>query len=50
MIQGFRADSDESNWLKGVYFLADFLKTAIVAIHQLPVNQDTLWLRVLGKG
>ena len=50
MIQGFRADSDESNWLKGVYFLADFLKTAIVAIHQLPVNEDTLWLRVLGKG
>jgi hypothetical protein len=50
MIQGFRADSDESNWLKGVYFLADFLKTALVAIHQLPVNEDTLWLRVLGKG
>jgi hypothetical protein len=50
MIQGFRADSDERNWLKGVYFLADFLKTAIVAIHQLPVNEDTLWLRVLGKG
>jgi len=50
MSQGFRADSDESNWLKGVYFLADSLKTAIVAIHQLPVNNDTLWLRVLGKG
>jgi hypothetical protein len=50
MIQGFRADSDESNWLKGVYFLADFLKVGIVAIHQLPVNEDTLWLRVLGKG
>ncbi|MFM7714719.1 MAG: hypothetical protein ACKO7A_19040, partial [Microcystis sp.] len=45
MIQGFRADSDESNWLKGVYFLADFLKVGIVAIHQLPVNEDTLWLR-----
>nr|WP_287168935.1 MULTISPECIES: hypothetical protein [unclassified Microcystis] len=50
MIQGFRADSDERNWLKGVYFLADFLKVAIVAIHQLPVSEDTLWLRVLGKG
>jgi hypothetical protein len=23
---------------------------AIVAIHQLPVSEDTLWLRVLGKG
>ncbi|MFM7355185.1 MAG: hypothetical protein ACKO1G_19685, partial [Microcystis aeruginosa] len=50
MIQGFKAESDESNWGKGIYFLGNFLKTAVVAIHQLPVNEDTLWLRVLGKG
>jgi flagellar biosynthesis/type III secretory pathway protein FliH len=30
--------------------LPNFLKAGIVAIHQLPVNKDTLWLRVLGKG
>ena len=29
---------------------ANFLKVGIVVIHQLPVNQETLWLRVLGKG
>jgi hypothetical protein len=50
MIQDFGTQSDESNWLKGVYFLAKCLKAGIVAIHQLPVNEDTLWVRVLGKG
>jgi len=30
-----------SNWFKGVYFLAKSLKAGIVAIQQLPVNQDT---------
>jgi hypothetical protein len=35
---------------KGVYFSPNVFKTGIVAIHQLPVNEDTLWLRVLGKG
>ncbi|MEQ9622513.1 hypothetical protein [Coleofasciculus chthonoplastes] len=41
-------ETDE-NWGEGVYFLAEFLRTALVAINQLPVSQDTLWLRVLGK-
>jgi hypothetical protein len=27
-----------------------FSFTAIVAINQLPITPDTLWLRVLGKG
>ncbi len=30
--------------------LAKSLKAGIIVIHQLPVNEDTLWLRVLGKG
>jgi hypothetical protein len=50
MIEGFGSHNDESNWGKGVYFLAEFLKIAVVVLHQLPVNEDTLWLRVLGKG
>jgi hypothetical protein len=51
MIQGFGAMSaDYNNWTEGVYFLPELLKTGIIAIHQLPVNEDTLWLRVLGKG
>ncbi|NEP62310.1 MAG: hypothetical protein F6K31_36165, partial [Symploca sp. SIO2G7] len=40
----------KENWPKGVYFLAPSLRTAIVAINQLPVTRQTLWLRVLGKG
>lgn len=50
MIQGVGATEALENWKKGVYFLPLILKTGIVVIHQLPVNEDTLWLRVLGKG
>lgn len=35
---------------EGVYFLPPALHTAVVIIHQLPVNQETLWLRMLGRG
>jgi hypothetical protein len=34
----------------GIYFLGASLRTAIVAIHQLPETRETLWLRILGKG
>ncbi|MBD2300642.1 hypothetical protein [Nostoc sp. FACHB-190] len=50
MIAGLGATEILENWVKGVYFLPNILKTAIVVIHQLPENADTLWLRVLGKG
>ena len=51
IIDGFGAKIDSSGqWPTGIYFLPDFQNTAIVAINQLPINQDTLWLRVLGKG
>ncbi len=33
-----------------VYFLPKYQKAAIVAINQLPMTEDILWLRVLGKG
>ncbi len=36
--------------LYGIYFLPRYLRTAIVAIHQLPKTKETLWLRILGKG
>jgi hypothetical protein len=49
-LNGFGAKLDESgNWGEGVYFLPEFQKAAMVAINQLPVTEDTLWLRVLGK-
>ncbi len=51
MLEGFGAKLNlKGNWEEGVYFLPNFLKTAIVAINQLPITPDTLWLRVLGKG
>ncbi|MBN4003509.1 DUF4351 domain-containing protein [Nostoc sp. LPT] len=40
----------KEGWLSRVYFLADALRTAIVAIHQLPQIPETLWLRLLGRG
>ena len=50
LLNGFGAKlSQEENWGEGVYLLPEFQRTALVAINQLPVNQDTLWLRVLGK-
>lgn len=49
IIEGFGASLDET-WLDGVYFLAKHLKTAIIAINQLPRIPETLWLRLLGKG
>ncbi len=38
------------NWERGIYFLPQGLYTGIVAVHQLPKNRNTLWLRILGKG
>ncbi len=38
------------DWPKGVYFLSEGFRTVLVAVHQLPVIPETLWLRILGKG
>ncbi|BAZ53206.1 hypothetical protein NIES4103_58780 [Nostoc sp. NIES-4103] len=40
----------KADWLSGVHFLPEALRTAIVAIHQLPQTPETLWLRLLGRG
>ena len=41
----------KKEWGEGVYFQPEAEKVALVAIHQLPeTTQETLWLRVLGKG
>ena len=37
------------NELSGFYRLAPSWKTTIIAIHQLPRTEETLWLRVLGR-
>jgi len=50
LIAGFGATEKLESWEPGVYLMPEFHKTALVAINQLPVNQNTLWLRVLGRG
>ncbi|MBW4607150.1 MAG: hypothetical protein KME22_07975 [Hassallia sp. WJT32-NPBG1] len=49
LLSGFGA-TQGTDWLPGVHFMAEYLRTAIVAIHQLPRTQETLWLRILGRG
>ena len=50
LVDSFNAIPDIENWMQGIYFLGESLRTAIVAIHQLPETPQTLWLRILGKG
>jgi Domain of unknown function (DUF4351) len=49
IISGF-SETTKSDSLPGIYYLAKSLHTAIVVIHQLPQTQETLWLRLLGRG
>lgn len=42
--------TQKKGWLPGVHFTVNALRTAIVAIHQLPDISETLWLRILGRG
>jgi hypothetical protein len=49
LLQEFGTIASE-DWPPGVYFLSPGLRTAIVAINQLPCADDTLLLRLLGKG
>ena len=49
ILNSFKAEKID-DWENGIYFLPPALSTRIIVIHQLPVNEDTLWLRMLGKG
>lgn len=40
---------EKPDWLPGVHFLPDGQRAAIIAINQLPVSSETLWLRLLGR-
>ena len=44
------AANPNNSWYNGIYFLPEGLRAAIIIIHQLPQQEDTLWLRFLGKG
>jgi hypothetical protein len=49
LLNGFGAIPSE-DWEPGVYFLEHSFRTAIIAINQIPVTDETLLLRILGKG
>ncbi|MDM3855098.1 MAG: DUF4351 domain-containing protein [Aphanizomenon gracile PMC649.10] len=49
IISGF-SETTKPDSLPGIYYLAKSLHAAIVVIHQLPQTQETLWLRLLGRG
>ena len=50
LLNGFGARVEPDGWSAGVYFLPAALRTALVALNQLPRTPETLWLRILGKG
>ena len=50
LLESFGAKLELETWLPGVYFLPDAFRTAILAINELPVTEETLWFRLLGRG
>ncbi|GAA6620536.1 flagellar assembly protein H [Scytonema sp. NUACC26] len=48
LVNTFRALVNDT-WGEGIYLFADGLKTAMIAINELPRTPETLWLRVLGR-
>jgi flagellar motility protein MotE (MotC chaperone) len=50
LLNSFAAKLELETWTNGVYLLPESLRTAIVAINELPITDDTLWLRILGRG
>ena len=49
LLSGFNG-AEKPDSLPGIYYLPESLRTAIIVIHQLPHTQETLWLRLLGRG
>ena len=49
VLNQFNAKPDLENWLPGIYFCVEGLRTVLVAIHQLPRTDETLWLRLFGR-
>ncbi|KAB8333846.1 hypothetical protein SD80_011335 [Scytonema tolypothrichoides VB-61278] len=50
LLDSFGARLELENWSSGIYFLPKSFRTGIVAINQLPVTNETLWFRLLGRG
>ncbi|MBD2468800.1 hypothetical protein [Nostoc sp. FACHB-145] len=50
LLNNFGANLELENWSTGIYFLPEIFRLAIVAVDELPMTAETLWLRILGKG
>lgn len=50
LLNNFGARLELENWSSGIYFLPEIFRLAIVAVNELPMTAETLWLRILGKG
>lgn len=50
LLDGFGGRLRLEDWPCGVYFLPEAFRVVIVAIDELPTTQETLWLRLLGRG
>ncbi len=50
LLESFGAKLELEIWLPGVYFLPESLRTAILAINELPATDETLMCRLLGRG
>ncbi len=46
----FRFLKELKKWGEGIYLSGEGLNTGIIVVHQLPKNEETLWLRLLGRG
>lgn len=49
LLNNFGARLELENWSAGIYFLPEIFRLAIVAVDELPMTPETLWLRILGK-
>ncbi|QKQ73163.1 hypothetical protein [Nostoc sp. TCL240-02] len=50
LLEDLEVKLDLENWTTGVYFFQKCFQAAIVAVNKLPVTEETLWLRILGRG
>jgi hypothetical protein len=50
LLVDFEFKLDLENWPGGVYFFQQGFRGAIIAVNELPVTAETLWLRILGRG
>ncbi|ABA24988.1 conserved hypothetical protein (plasmid) [Trichormus variabilis ATCC 29413] len=50
LLADFEFKLDLENWPSGVYFFQKGFRGALIAVDQLPVTTETLWLRILGRG